>query len=70
MKKGYLVSVRITLFQAKYDMCTNHALSGEIFYRKATMTRSENYYPTLKLTSVDISIQVYGTSVAVSNGGS
>ena len=28
-------------------MCANHALSGEIFYRKSRMTRSENYYPTL-----------------------
>ena len=25
----------------------NNALSGELFYRKSRMTRSENYYPTL-----------------------
>ena len=28
-------------------MCANHAILGEIFYRKSRMTRSENYYPTL-----------------------
>ena len=28
-------------------MWANHALSGEIIYRKSRMTRSENYYPTL-----------------------
>ena len=38
---------QVTLFRAKYGMCANHALSGEIFYRKSRMTRSENYYPTL-----------------------
>ena len=31
----------------KNGMCANHAISGEIFYRKSRMTRSENYYPTL-----------------------
>ena len=32
MKKGCIVCVSITLFWAKYAMCANHALSGELLY--------------------------------------
>ena len=42
-----MVCGRITLFWVKHGMCANHALSGEISYRKSRMKRSENYYPTL-----------------------
>ena len=58
MKKGCLVCERIKLFRAKYGMCANHALSGEIFYRKSRMTGSENYYPTLAKIQCILSLQI------------
>ena len=62
-----MLCARITLFWAKHGMCENHALSGEISYRKSRMTRSENYYPTLPQS---LEYQIYKHTILTSSSSS